>query len=165
MKELAENLDKMKAAVLADFTHLTVAEMQDLRKKLREQGAVLKVAKKSLFKIALEKNKNLKKIKDSLQVAGPLSLAFGLVDEIAPAKTLVDFKREHQKLEILGGILGGNYLSQAEVLNLAKLPSKEEMQAKLVSLFAAPLAGLANVCVANLRNLIYILKNISRGNS
>ena len=161
VKNLSENLSQMKAAVFVDFTHLNVADMEELRAKLREQGAVLRVVKKSLLGVALKKDKDLKALKKGLEIEGPLSIAFGLEDEVAPAKILAAFKKEHKKFEILGGVLDNQYLSKREVLNLAKLPGQEELRAQLVGVISAPVSGFVNVLSGNLRNLINILKNLS----
>jgi len=95
---LAESLGKMKAAVFLDFTGLSVGKMQDLRKKLKVQGASLKVVKKRLFNLALNNDKNLKSLQGEIKVDGPLSLALGYEDEITPAKVLIGFKKEYKDL-------------------------------------------------------------------
>lgn len=160
LKELTALFEKMKAVVFADFTHLSVQDMEDLRTKLREQGAVLRVVKKSLFNIALKKNKGLSSLQKKLAFSGPLSITLGLEDEVAPAKILAAFKQEHKKFEILGGILGGDILSAKEILSVAKLPSLLELRGKFVGVIAGPVRGLVNVLAGPMRNFIYVLNNL-----
>ena len=159
--ELEKNLDKMKTVVFSDFTHLTVSDMQDLRKRLKQSKADLMVAKKTLFHLALGKNKDLAGLSEEVKVTGPLALAFGYEDESAPAKILAKFQKEHKDFKILGWILDYRFLRAEQVLALAKLPGREEMRAQAARTIAAPLAGFVNVLAGNIRNLIYVLKNIS----
>ena len=158
---LCDIFGKMKSVVFADFTNLKVSEIQDLRRHLKKENAVLKVMKKKLFGIAIGQDKDLKVLKEEVKVEGPLSLAFGLEDEIAPARVLVNFKKAHKDLKILGGILDKRFLADTEILSLAGLPGLDEMRARVVGAIAAPVSGFVNVLAGNLRNLIYILKNIS----
>jgi len=164
VEKITQYFSEMKGAVFADFTHLSVSDMEDLRAKLREQGTKLKVVKKSLFNLVLKKDKNLKEIDDNLEVPGALSVAFGLEDEIAPARILSSFKKDHKKFEIWGGILDNKYLSKEEVLDLALLPSKEQLRGQVVCVIYGPVSGFVNVLSGNLRNLINVLKNISKEN-
>lgn len=158
---LIDILGKMKSVVLADFTNLKVSEIQDLRQRLKVENTVFKVVKKKLLGIAFEKNQNLKTLKGEVEVDGPVSLAFGLEDEIAPARVLVNFKKEHKDFKILGGILDNRFFADKEILNLAKLPGQEVMRSRVVGTIAAPISGFLNVLSGNLRNLIFVLKNIS----
>jgi len=164
IERITQHFSEMKSAVFADFTHLSVSDMEDLRGRLREQGTKLKVVKKSLFNLVLDKEKDLEEVRKNLEVPGALSIAFGLEDEIAPAKVLSKFGKEHKKFAIWGGILDGKYLSSDEVSNLATLPSKEQLRGQVVCVIAGPVSGFVNVLSGNLRNLINILKNISKEN-
>jgi len=161
VEALEENLSKAKTVIFFDFTHLTVNAMQDLRKRLQKDDAVLQVVKKTLFHLALGKNKDLAGLEEEIKVSGPLALTFGRGDESAAPKTLAKFQKEHKDFMILGGILGGKFLAGERVLALAKLPSLEAMRGQTVGTIAAPLSGFANVLACNIRNLIYVLKNIS----
>ncbi len=162
VKELQEYLSQMQSAVFADFTFLPVKEIQKLRALLRSQGAVLRVVKKSLFKLALAEQKAPPELAQQIDAFGPLTVAFGLEDELAPAKVLADFKKEHKKLEILGGVLGERVLTREEVINLAKLPSLLQLRGHFVGTLASPLSGLVNVLAGSIRNFIYLLNNLKQ---
>ena len=160
VKDLAERLAKIKAAVFADYTGLSVAKMTDLRKKLREQGIEMKVAKKTLIDLAI-KEVNIENV-DIKKMAGQVALIMGYGDEISPAKILYNFAKTGEKIKILGGVLENKFIDASGVLGLAKLPSKQELLAKAVGSIAAPLAGLVNVLQGNLRNLVYVLSQIKQ---
>ncbi len=164
VERITQHFSEMKSAVFADFTHLSVSDMEDLRGRLREQGTKLRVVKKSLFNLVLDKEKDLEEVKKNLEVPGALSIAFGLEDEIAPARVLSGFGKQHKKFAIWGGVLDGNYLSAEEVSNLAALPGKKQLRGQMVCVIAGPISGFVNVLSANLRNLINVLKNISEKN-
>ncbi len=160
VKEISERLAKTKAAVFADYTGLSVAKITDLRRKLKAQNSELKVAKKTLIDLAFKKagfdNVGSKKM------TGQVAVAFGYQDEVAPAKTLYEFDKKGEQLKILGGILENKFIDALSVLNLAKLPSRQELLAKLVGSVAAPLSGLVNVLQGNLRGLVQVLSQIKR---
>jgi len=150
----------MKAAVFADYTGLSVVKMTELRKRLKSEDAEMKVVKKTLVGLALKnakiENTEIKKL------PGQLALIFGYRDEISPAKLLYNFGKKDEHLKIIGGILGGNFLTSAKMVELAKLPTLEELLTKAVGSIAAPLSGMLNVLQGNLRGLVYILAQIKR---
>ncbi len=160
VKDLAERLAKIKAAVFADYTGLSVAKMTDLRKKLREQGIEIKVVKKTLIDLAVKKV-NIENV-DTKKMAGQVALIMGYGDEISPAKVLYNFAKTEEKIKILGGVLENRFIDIQRVLSLAILPSKQELLAKIVGSIAAPLAGLVNVLQGNLRNLVCVLSQIKK---
>jgi len=112
--------------------------------------------KKTLFKIALPRTIEL----DPRKLEGEIAAAFGYQDEIGLAKILYDFSKKNENLKIAGGIIDGIFFQKEEIISLAKLPSKEQLLAKLVGTINAPIAGFVNALKGNLRNLVYILSNI-----
>lgn len=162
-KELVENLSKKlseaKSAVFSDFSGVKVEDINNLRKKLRESGIEYQVAKKNLLKLSFEKAG----LKDSplSDYKGQISLALSGGDEIAPAKILKDFSKTHETFKMLGGILEARFINGEEVNNLARLPSKEEMLARLAFSVSYPIFGFVVVLQANIRNLVFVLQNIS----
>lgn len=156
LKELEEKAKNSKAVVFADYSGLSVKDLTDLRNKMREQGVEFKVARKTLVSLALEKA-GLKEV-DAKGLEGQIGLAFSNQDEIAAAKMLNDFAKKNDKLKIRGGVLEQKFIDVEKVLSLAKLPSKQELLAKLVGSISAPMSGLLNVCQGNLRGLVYALK-------
>ncbi|MBM3636591.1 MAG: 50S ribosomal protein L10 [Alphaproteobacteria bacterium] len=130
--------------VVAHYAGLTVAEMQDLRKRMAAQGAQVKVAKNRLAKIAL-KGTQVASIGTLLK--GPTLLAYSS-DPVAAAKVAVDFSNANDKLVILGGAMGQNALNVNGVKALATMPSLDELRAKLVGLVQAPATKLAQLSTA-----------------
>jgi len=158
LKEITDKLSKIKAAVFADYRGLSVEEITNLRSKLRESGIDMKVAKKSLIRLALEKV-GIKNVPPEA-LEGPVAMALSYEDEVLAAKIIHDFDKKEEKLQILGGIFNGSGTDRKQMLQLASLPAKEVLQAQVVYGIAAPLSGIANVLFANIRNLAYVVKAI-----
>ena len=151
---LTEKFEKAKSAVLFDYKGLKVKETEDLRKILRDKSAEVIVAKNTLVKIALSKT-GIKVREDLLDK--PLAIAFSYEDEVTPVKEIDLFAKSHEALEILGGIIEKAYIDEDAVGRLAKLPSREELYAKMVGSVAAPLSGMVNVLAGNIRGLVNVL--------
>jgi large subunit ribosomal protein L10 len=135
--------------VVAHYSGLTVAQMQDLRKQMRDAGASVRVTKNRLTKIALE-GTDVASIGSLLK--GPTLLAYS-DDPVAAPKVAVAFAKANEKLVILGGAMGATALDPNGVSALATLPSLDELRAKIVGLVNAPgtkLAQLANAPAAKL---------------
>lgn len=158
VKKLADKINKSKSLVFSNYQGLTVNEIQELKSQGREQDVEFNVVKNSLFKIA-QKNSDLKDVEVE-DWTGPKAVAFGYEDEVAPAKLLHTFAKEHKALELLSGILDNKLLSGEEVTALAKLPSKDELIAKTVGTIKAPITGFVNVLVGNMRGLINVLNAV-----
>ena len=120
---------------------LTVEQSTDLRSKMREAGASYKVAKNRLASLAL-KDTPYAGMEDML--TGPTALAYS-EDPVAAAKAAVDFAKTNDKLEIVGGSMGGQVLDETGIRALAALPSLDELRAKLVGLVNAPATKVAQV--------------------
>lgn len=162
---LVDDFNRSKMTVITNYKGLSVPEIQALRKQLREQGGGLKVVKNNLIKVALAQSEELKGA-DTLIFEGTTALAFGFEDQVAPAKTVVDFAKEHPALEALGAInQEGHRFDADEVKRLAELPSREELTAQLVGTIAAPLSGFVNVLQGNLRGLVNVLNGIQTAKS
>ena len=127
--------------VVAHYSGLTVAQMQDLRKQMAAAGANVKVAKNRLAKIALE-GTEVASIGNLLN--GPTLLAFSN-DPVAAAKVAVNFSKSNDKLVILGGAMGATSLNANGVKALATMPSLDELRAKIVGLVQAPATKVAQL--------------------
>ena len=138
--EIKEKLEKAQAIVLASYQGLTVEEDTQLRKNLREAGVEYRVYKNTLVKIAA-KEVGIEGIDEYLE--GPVSIAFGYEDATAPARILNDFAKDHKKLDLKAGVVEGKVFNEAEVKQLATIPSKEVLIAKLLGSIKAPLSNLA----------------------
>jgi len=137
----------LKNAQIALVVHnngLTVAQMSDLRRKMREVGAEFKVSKNRLAKLAA-KDTQFEGISDLF--SGPAAIATSQ-DPVSVAKGLVDFAKTNDKLVILGGAFGAQKLAVKDVETLAKLPSLNELRAKIVGILQTPATRLACVLQA-----------------
>lgn len=160
VSRVTDKLKQGKGIVFADFTGLFVKEMQELRAELRKAGIYYEVVKKTLLKKGLS-DAGLADISiDKLK--GSVSVAVSEEDEIVPAKTLVEFAKKHDKLQVLGGVMESKFIDDVKVKSLAQLPSKSELLGKLVGSINAPLSGLVGVLQGNLRGLVQVLRAASQ---
>jgi len=146
---------KSKTLVFTNYQGLKVKDLNILRKKLKEKGIEYKVIKNTLARLVF-KNNDLK-IEDTI-LDKPAAVAFGYKDEVEPSKIIHEFAKTNNKLEILGGIVNGEFMDVAAIKALALLPSREELYAKVVGSIAAPISGFVNVMSGNLRGLVSVLK-------
>jgi large subunit ribosomal protein L10 len=152
---LTDKLSRTQFMVVADYRGLTVAEIGDLRKKLRETGAELIVAKNTLTLIAA-KQAGYGALEPLL--AGPTALAFAYDDVAKTAKAINEFNRGPKKLVVRGGMLGKSLLASNAVDQVAQLPSREQVLAQIVGGIASPVAGVVGVINAAITNVLYVLQ-------
>lgn len=157
LEELKDKIVKQKAVVFADFTGIKAKDITDLRKQLRSEGAELKVAKKTLAKIAFAEQGIEVNTK---QLQGEVAVIFGYADEILPAKSANKFASKEPNFKILGGLLDNKYREAADIIALAKLPSRQELLANMVGSIAAPMSGFMSVLQGNTRGLVRVLSQI-----
>lgn len=154
---LVENIKNSKSVVFANFQGLKVSESEELRNKCREQGIAYVASKKTFVKRAL---KDLDLDVDTKAYNGAVAAIFGLEDEVAAAQVIANFAKDHEVVDIFGGVLEGAYIDAAKVKELSKLPSKDELLAKMVGSLNAPVSGFVNVLAGNLRGLATVLSAI-----
>jgi large subunit ribosomal protein L10 len=142
--ELQGILKTSQAVVVAHYSGMTVAQMQALRKQMREAGASVQVAKNRLVKIALQ---GAGVADFSPLLKGPTLIAYS-ADPVAAPKVAVAYAKENDKLVILGGAMGMTSLNPDGVKSLATMPSLDELRAKLVGLIQAPATKLAQLANA-----------------
>lgn len=160
---LQTSVDNMKSAVFVNFSGIPVKEINTLRNSCKDENVGYTVAKKTLLKKVL-KEKGFKGI-DEQAFDGEVATVIGFEDEVAPARLVSKFAKEHEKMKIIGGVLEGEIIGNEKVIALAKLPSKQELMAKVVGSIAAPLSGFVNVLQGNLRGLVYTLYAIKEKKS
>jgi large subunit ribosomal protein L10 len=157
VETLSGELGRISLAVMTDYRGLTVREVEELRAKLRDEGMTYKVTKNTLLRLAIKNSPAMAKI-DAEAFTGPMALAFSFEDEVAPARVIFQYAKEHEALEIVGALTGdGHLLSAAEVKALATLPSREQLLGQVVGTIAAPLTGLVGVMAGNVRSIINVL--------
>jgi large subunit ribosomal protein L10 len=156
-QELVSSLNAMLAGqsfIAVTYNNgLTVAELQKLRKQMREAGAGFKVAKNRLARLALAGTK-FENISDLLK--GPTGLAYS-TDPVAAAKVCAKFAKDNAKLKIIGGNLDGVKMDAAQVDTLSKLPSLLELRAKLAGLVQAPATKIAGILAAPAAQLARVM--------
>lgn len=157
--DITDKLSKAKSLVFADYQGLTMSQLSAIRSELADQSAEFTVTKNNLLKIAL---KNSNQSFDDAVLTGPIATLFAFGDEISPIKVLTKAIKDNNVGKIKGGVMEGEFLSEAKVKQLSELPSKDELRAQVVGTIAAPLYGLVNVMQGNLRNLVYALEAIRK---
>ena len=139
--ELHQDFEENNLVVVTHQSGLTVSEVSDLRRQMREAGCKFKVTKNRLAKIALKETK-FEALEDAF--TGPTAIAVSK-DPVAAAKIAVEFANENEKLTIVGGALDADVLDADGVKTLAKLPSLDELRGKIVGLLQAPATKVAGV--------------------
>ncbi len=152
LKEVSEKFGRAKAIYFSAYRGINVKKMVALRKKLHQSGVDYAIVKKTLLQIAAKENKMPEIPKEIMQ--GPVAAVFGYDDVIVPAKLLHEFSKDAEQLELLGGLVEGKYMSKAQAVELAKLPSRTELLAKLVGTLKAPISGLHGVMSGVLRGFV-----------
>lgn len=157
LEDLKEKITKQKAMIFVDFSGLKVKDLSELRKKIKAVGNEIKIAKKTLLTIAFKKANlefEVKKLK------GEIGVIFGIKDEISPAKLAYQFAETNPNLKILAGFFENNFLEAEKIVELAKLPTKEELLTKLLGSIKSPISNFINVLQANIKGLIYVLTKV-----
>lgn len=154
VKNLADRFQKSKSTILADYRGLTVAQMTKLRGRLAKESSFVKVVKNRLLKKAL---KDIKIEGLDEYLVGPTIIAGSDKDPVSPAKILVEFSKDNENLKIKAGWLSGGVLSLAKIKELASLPSREELYAKLLRTLNAPASNLVSVLAAVPRQLAQVI--------
>ena len=132
------------AVVVTHYMGLTVAEMTDLRGRLRQEGAQLKVVKNTLAQKAL--GGAIGEAGDAL-FKGPVAIAYA-PDAVSAAKVATQYAKDNDKFTVVGGFMGAEVLDKASVTALASLPSLDQLRAKLIGLLQAPATKIAGVLQA-----------------
>lgn len=158
VSDIKAKLESSSAAVLTDYRGLNVAQMTELRKRMREADIEYKVLKNTMIRFAAHEL-GLEELDPFLE--GPTAVAFS-ADPVAPAKIIYDFAKSNKALEVKVGILEGEVIQASEVKALADLPSKEELLAKVVGGMQAPLYGMASVLSGTLRSFVYALDAVRK---
>ena len=140
--EISGVINGAQSVVVVDYLGLTVAEDTQLRKQLREAGVTYKVYKNTLVNRAIQ-GTEFEGLKDVLE--GPSAFAISKDDATAPARIIAKFAKTAPKLEMVSGVVEGNYYDKAGMEALANVPSREELLGKLLGSIQSPIANLARV--------------------
>lgn len=154
--ELGQIFESSGVVVVAHYEGMTVAQMQDLRARMRAEGGSVRVAKNRLAKIALE-GKPCASIADYL--TGMTVLTYS-EDPVAAAKVADKYAKDNEKFVILGGSMGENALDVAGVKAVAAMPSRDELIASIVGCIGAPASNIAGAIGAPASNIASILTTL-----
>lgn len=132
-------IEKAQVAVITEYQGLTVEDITKLRREIQKNGGDYMVTKNTLAKIAV-KGTEYEALAEKM--TGPIALAFGFEDPVSPAKAVVKFIKESKKGVIVGAVLEGKLMTEAETRALAELPSKEELYAKMLGSINSPASGI-----------------------
>jgi len=145
VNDIKEKVANQKSMVFVDFNKVPSKDMFELRKNLKAEGCNLKIAKKTLVRVAFGQS-NISfwnKIKSS--IPGQLALVLGIEDEIAPARIANKFAKDHTSFKILGGIFENRFIEKEKVLVLANLPSRNELLSRLVGSLSSSMTSFVRV--------------------
>ena len=158
VNRIQDAVENNKSLFLLNYSHLSGAKMNDLRKSLKSAGASVYVSRNALARLAL---KNLKQESLADRVSGQTAFIWTRADSVAIAKILVKFVEECEHVTVPGGLLEGQVLEQQDVKKISKLPSREILLAMLLGTIQAPVSRLAGALNAKSRELLSILKQLS----
>ena len=145
ISEMTASFENSEAVLVTHYQGLSVKQLDELRKQMRDHGIQFKITKNRITKIALEKTK-CKDLSDLFK--GPTAVALS-EDAISSAKILTKFSKENKNLKILGGIMGKEILDVAAVANVATLPTLDEARAKIVGILRSPAQKIASILLAS----------------
>ncbi|MCS6984529.1 MAG: 50S ribosomal protein L10 [Leptospiraceae bacterium] len=150
--------------ILTRYHGLSVAQMENLRGKLKKQGSYYTVVKNNIFRLALKEVGLLDKCPLDSTLVGPLAVVFSAGELPQAAKILKDFKKENDALSIVGGVMETTYYDAMGVEALAGLPSREELLAKLAATINAPASQIAGVVQNIIASLARAIKAVGEKN-
>jgi large subunit ribosomal protein L10 len=162
VEDLHAELGNSQAVFVTDYMGLTVERITKLRREITGAGGSYQVVKNTLLRRASVDTPA--KVIEQLFV-GPTAIAIAERDAVAVAKALVNFAKDNEKLEIQGAVLGERALSIADIQELAKMPPKEVLLARLLGTLNAPISNFVGVLGAIVSQLVYVLKAIENKKS
>jgi large subunit ribosomal protein L10 len=143
--------------IFADYQGMTVSEITELRSQLRENSLKFTVVKNTLAKIAA-KNTPLEGADDIFK--GPLAIAVSDQDPVILAKTILEYSKQNEKLEVKGGVIEGKVCNTGDLKKLSELPSREVLLATMAGTFQSPLSQLARLLNATIVRFVYALEGL-----
>jgi len=161
IQEVKDKLEQQKSMIFVDFSGLDTSQILDLREQLKKAGCQMKIIKKNLFRVTLQKvgNPLWQEIK---KIPGQLAVIFGFEQENKSPKITYRFSQENKNLQILGGYLDGEYKTTEGMIMIAQLPSRKEVLASLTGTVFAPVSNLTHVLNENIKGLVCILSKIKK---
>lgn len=159
VKDLQQKFDSAESVIFTKYIGLSVSDVSELREKLRENKAEMKVAKKTLMRLAT-KGKNVELSEDDIE--GPIACLFSYEDPIAGAQTAFKFAKDHPQVELMGGVFDGKMLTKEQAMEFAKLPSRLSLLATFMSMIQSPVSQFASACSSPLSGFAIALKEVAK---
>ena len=163
LKDLTDKMKQCKSVLFAHYIGMTVADVSDLRRKLRSTKAEMKVAKKTLMQIAT-KDAGLPEVSESM-IDGPVACIFSFDDPIAGAQIAFKFSKDHPQVELIGGIFDGKILSKEEAVTFAKIPGRQQLLGIFASMIRSPLQNFASMCGSPLQQFARSVSELAKKKS
>jgi len=157
--DLRELLGETKGAIFTDYRGLSVAELTDLRKKLRGVDGEFRVVKNTLFRRAADGLMPVAELDTHL--TGPTAIGFAKADPIGVAKILVDYAKDHKALSVKAGVVDGKVFDGKQVEVLSKTPPREVLIAQMLGSLNSPIAGLVGSLNGILSNFVFTLQAVA----
>lgn len=162
VEKLAQVMKGGASVAFVDYTGMGVKAQQELKKRLKEAGAVMLVAKNTLLKIAGEKAGMPEEVLDEKVLAGQTALVVGKEDGVSPIQILGKYLSEFELPKFKAGVVEGQYRNQADLTAIASLPGREELLGQITGAVAGPMYGLIGILQGKIQELIYILDTKSK---
>ena len=159
VSQIKEKIDKAQVAIVTEYKGFSVEEITNLRRALQKEGGDYMVTKNTLAKLAV-KDTPYEVLTETFK--GPIAIAFGFNDQVAPAKALSKFIKDTKKGEILAAAMDGKLMSANEAKALATIPSKEEIYAKMLGCVNSPATGIVgsiNAVMASLTRAVAAVRD------
>ncbi len=159
---LSQEIGQATNAFLIEFKGITVPQVTELRKQVRESGSRYVVVKNTLALIAL---KDSAMIELREKFSGETAVAYNSGDAVALAKALTKFAKDVPAMSFKGAMLDGKVVAASQIETIASLPSREELVSRLLFMLQSPIRGLVTVLQANIRNLAVVLDQVAKQRS
>lgn len=158
--EVTEKVSRAKSLFFADFTGISVEQINELRREFRKSGIEYHVLKNTLVRKALESVTGYDKVFD--QLVGPTAIAFSYGDPVAPARIMKKFREKYEKLNVKVCVLEKQVYDGSKLNELAKLPSREELVAGILGSIQSPISGVVNAIAAVMRDVVNVIDAIEK---
>ena len=162
IEAIKEKVSKAKVALVTEYRGLSVEEITYLRRELQKENSDYMVTKNTLAKLAVQ-GTEFEVLSEVLK--GPIAIAFGYEDQAAPAIVIAKFIKEKKKAEIIAAALDGQLFNAEQAKQLANIPSKEELYAKMLGCINSPATGIAGAVNAVMSSLVRAVDAVAKQKS